>query len=121
MNARIRQDLPCTALRCASKLDVARKPPSLEVPPINGSAHCAPRFTVVSTIAKSALGCQSLDIIEIALAAFRGIPEFETTQAGAVDNRATFQSCEQLAMSCRMPAATVVGSDLLCRLRRASQ
>ena len=103
------------------QLDVARKTDGIEVPPLNGSAHGAPRFTVVPTIAKPALGCQGLDIIEIALAAFRGIPEFETTQAGRVDNRATFQSCEQLAMGCRMPAATVVGSDLLCRLRRASQ
>jgi hypothetical protein len=73
------------------------------------------------TIAKPTLGCQGLDIIEIAPAAFRGIPEFQPPQAWRVDNRATFWSCEQLAMGCRMPAATVVGSDLLRRLRRASQ
>src|SRR5438045_9328617 len=73
------------------------------------------------TIAKPASGCQSLDIIEIALAAFRGIPEFEPPQTWRVDNRAAFKSCEQLAMGCRMPAAAVVGPDLLRRLRRASQ
>ena len=77
-----------------SKLEVASETPGIEVPPLNGSAHCAPRFTVVPTIAKPALGCQGLDIIEIALAAFRGIPQLQPAQAWRVDNRATFQPCE---------------------------
>jgi hypothetical protein len=37
----------------------------IEVPPRNGSTHGTPRFTVVPTIAKPALGCQGLDIIEV--------------------------------------------------------
>ena len=70
------------------------------------------------TIAKATLGCQGLDIIEIVLGAFRGIPEFQPSQAGRVDNRATLHSREQLAMGCRMTAAAVVGADFLGRLRR---
>jgi hypothetical protein len=75
----LRRNLPCAALRRASKLDVARNTDGIEVPPLRGSAHCAPRLTVMPTIAKPALDCQGLDIIEIAYAAFRGIPEFEAT------------------------------------------
>ena len=60
-------------------LDVARKTVGIEVSSLNCSAHGAPRFTVVATIAKTALSCQDLDIIEIAYAACRGIPEFEAT------------------------------------------
>jgi len=68
-----RQTLP------PATLDVARKTVGIEVSSLNGGAHGAPRFTVVSTIAEPALGCQELDIIEIDYAACRGIPEFEAT------------------------------------------
>src|SRR3990172_8662414 len=73
------------------------------------------------TIAKPTLGCQGLDIIEIVLDAFRGIPELQPPHAGRVDNRATLQSREQLAMGCGMSAAIVVGPDFLCRLRLTFQ
>ena len=75
----------------------------------------------MSAIAKPTLCGQGFDILEMALDAFRGIPEFQTPDAGSIDDRATLRPREQLAMRRRVTAATVVRPHFLCRLRRPSQ
>jgi len=72
-------------------------------------------------ISEPTLDCQGLDVIEVALAAFRRIPQLQAPQAWSIDNCAALCSCEQLAMRRRMTAAPVVRTDLLRRLRRAAE
>jgi hypothetical protein len=81
-------------LYCTSEHDVVRDAPSFEVAASDGIAHSARRLAVMQAIAKLALRCQSLDIIEIDVDTFPGSPELNTPHARRVDDGATSRPSE---------------------------